>query len=82
MNHAPPLTASSRNPPMRLAALLHAYLAATRISRTEVCRQMGIDRSVLSRFLSGHTSLNAAAFARVLAWCMQEQAPVQLRRAA
>jgi len=55
---------------MRLLRMIQLYLATEGISQNDLCRELGIDKTTLSRFLNGK-QVHASTFAKLLTWALE-----------
>jgi transcriptional regulator with XRE-family HTH domain len=60
--------AAKRNPPSSLTDQLRGIIEDCGVSRYEICKQTGVDKAALSRFVSGERSLTLEAVDRMAAF--------------
>ena len=60
---------------MRLAAMLRIYIAASNLQQKAICKQIGVNESTFSRFISGNREPDAEGFAKILTWCLGKEQP-------
>lgn len=60
---------------MRLAHMMRIYIAAMSIEQKSVAQACGCSESTMSRFLAEKQMPDAAAFARIIAWCCNVDVP-------
>lgn len=55
---------------MRLIRMIRLYLAAEGLGQNELCAELGISTSTLSRILNGK-QVHASTFAKLISWSLE-----------